>query len=194
MKVLGIDPGSRYIGFALLEGHKNHIKVEATGVLKFAHIEDFLTRLREIFLGSRELIQKFSPDEVAVESLIFKKNPSTLIKLAQARGAILSAILESYQGKIFEYPPNLIKAATAGYGHADKREIARSLDFVIGKRSYQTHDESDAAAVAICHLAHREKASFMIEGVLTPWKSSSSSKGLKSSLQHLISPQKDKRN
>lgn len=157
MLVLGIDPGSVTTGWALLKTHGSKIHFVSSGILKFNPKTDFLERLTEIRKSSVELLEHVSPDEIALESLIYVKSPQSLIKLAQTRGIILSACVEEYQGKIFEYAPNLVKSSSVGHGHADKESIKKFLDMTLGKRDYATHDESDAVAIALCHIINRGK-------------------------------------
>ena len=90
---------------------------------------------------------------ISIESLIYVKSPTALIKLAQARGVILSALANlGYQDKIFEYSPNLVKSSTTGHGHTDKLGGQKFLNTVLGSRNYATDDESDALLIAMCHV------------------------------------------
>lgn len=157
MLILGIDPGSITTGWALIESKGKKLKYIASGVLKFDKKKDFLDRLTQIKKEVEKLAAKVRPDEVAFESLIFVKSPSALIKLAQTRGVLLSAFVEKYEGKVFEYAPNTIKSSTIGHGHADKKSVEKFLEMLIGKQNYATDDESDAVAIAICHHLNRGK-------------------------------------
>lgn len=177
MLVLGIDPGSITTGWAVLKSQGKKISYIASGVLQFDQKTPFLERLTDIKIKSDELLAELQPTEIAFESLIFVKSPSALIKLAQTRGMILSACVENFQGKIFEYAPNLIKSSTLGHGHADKESVKKFLDMMIGKREYKTHDESDAVAIAICHILNKDNLSL---------KTKSKGSGLKASLAHKI--------
>lgn len=157
MLVLGIDPGSIVSGWALLKVDGNKTTYVKSGILKFDKDALFLDRTREIKEKFEELINKLNPNEIALESLIFVKSPTALIKLAQTRGIILSTMVSKYPGRIFEYSPNLVKSTSVGHGHADKESVQKFLDMVLGKINYKTHDESDAAAVALCHVLNRGK-------------------------------------
>lgn len=181
MIVLGIDPGSLTTGWALLKSEGSKVHYLASGILKFDKDKDFLDRLTDINKQSYELIQELKPQEVALESLIYVKSPTALIKLAQTRGVILSNLVDKYEGKIFEYSPNLVKSTAVGHGHADKESVRKFLDVVLGKRDYKTHDESDAVAVALCHILNRKKAK-----VPAAPKGSKRGKGLAASLAHRI--------
>ena len=181
MLVLGIDPGSIISGWALLKVNGNKAAYVKSGILKFNKDTPFLERTKEIKEKFDALINETSPDEISLESLIFVKSPTALIKLAQTRGIILSSITEKYQNKIFEYSPNLVKSTAVGHGHADKEGVQKFLDMVLGKIDYKTHDESDAAAVALCHVLNRGRLK-----VPSVSKKGAKGSGLAASLSHKI--------
>lgn len=184
MIVLAIDPGSVTAGYALLQKEGRKIHYLASGILKFNGKDEFLHRVKDIFDQTQSLIEKYQPDEVALESLIFVKSPTALIKLAQSRGTMLAAISQKYHEKIFEYSPNLVKSTVAGHGHADKEGIQKVLLQYLGLTNFQTHDESDAVAIALCHLLNRG-AAVQIENV-KPKKTKKMGNGLASALAHKI--------
>lgn len=185
MLVLGIDPGSVKTGWALLKSSGRKIHVIGSGVLEFNSKVEFLERLSEIRVQSKELLDELRPDVVAFESLIYVKSPQALIKLAQTRGMILSACVESHKGRIFEYSPNLVKSASVGHGHADKESIRKFLDMTLGKRDYKSHDESDAVAVALCHIMNAGAGSTRVNGVSSAAKKRPG-RGLAHSLAHKV--------
>ena len=102
MIVLAIDPGSVTAGYALLQKEGRKIHYLASGILKFNGKDEFLHRVKDIFEQTQELMDKYQPDEVALESLIFVKSPTALIKLAQSRGTMLAALSQKYHEKIYE--------------------------------------------------------------------------------------------
>jgi crossover junction endodeoxyribonuclease RuvC len=153
--VLAIDPGSVTAGFAILQKDGRKIHYIASGILKFNGKDEFLHRVKDIYEQTLGLIDNYCPDEVALESLIFVKSPSALIKLAQSRGAMLAALSQRYHEKIYEYSPNLVKQTVTGHGHADKEGIQKFLQQYLGISQFKTHDESDAVAIALCHLLNR---------------------------------------
>lgn len=155
MIVLAIDPGSVTAGYALLQKEGRKIHYIESGILKFNGKDEFLHRVKDIYDQTLALIEKHSPDEVALESLIFVKSPAALIKLAQSRGTMLAALSQNYHEKIFEYSPNLVKQTVTGHGHADKEGIQKFLKQYLGISEFKTHDESDAVAIALCHLLNR---------------------------------------
>lgn len=152
MIVLAIDPGSVTAGYALLQKDGRKIQYIASGILKFNSDDVFLHRVKDIFDQTFALLEKFNPDEIALESLIFVKSPTALIKLAQSRGTMLAALTQRYHQKIYEYSPNAVKSTVAGHGHADKEGIQKVLKQYLGLDNFKTHDESDAVAIALCHI------------------------------------------
>ena len=154
-RILGIDPGSRKAGWALIEVEGRKLSYVASGVLHFEKIDEFLDRLAVIHTSIKNLVEEYAPTEVALESLIYVKSIPALSKLAQARGAMIAGLSEKYQGKIFEYSPNLIKSTVTGHGHAAKEGVEKSLRMIFGKLEFKTHDESDALAIAVCHALNR---------------------------------------
>lgn len=152
MIVLAIDPGSVTAGYALLQKDGRKVNYIASGVLKFNSDDEFLHRVKDIFEQTSNLLEQFTPDHIALESLIFVKSPTALIKLAQSRGTMLAALSQKYHQKIFEYSPNVVKATVTGHGHADKEGIQKVLKTYFGLENFKTHDESDAIAIALCHI------------------------------------------
>ena len=155
MIILGIDPGSRKAGYALIDVQGKKISYIASGVLKYDHVNEFMDRLGMIYQTCDELMNKYQPDEVSVEALIYVKSVDALSKLAQARGAMIAAFSRTKMGKIFEYAPNAIKSSVTGYGHADKDAIDKAMTMMFGKLTFKTSDESDALAIAVCHALNR---------------------------------------
>lgn len=154
MIILGIDPGSRKAGFGLIELEGRKIKYLESGVLKYDCKKDFLDRLGNIYKSCEELLFRYKPDEIAIESLIYVKNIASLAKLAQARGAMVAAFMNTHSEKVFEYSPNLIKATVTGHGHANKESVDKVLKMILKgqiERDFKTDDESDALAIAVCH-------------------------------------------
>jgi crossover junction endodeoxyribonuclease RuvC len=175
--VLGIDPGSIVTGWAIIEARGNKVHYINSGVLKFDNKVSFLPRLAQVQEQMNSLLDIYSPDEIALESLIYVKSPTALSKLAQTRGVIISTFIQDFKHRVFEYSPNLVKSTAVGHGHADKASIQKFLHTLLGQREYQTHDESDAVAIALCHILNKDKGKM-------PKKSSG--RGLAASLAHKL--------
>jgi crossover junction endodeoxyribonuclease RuvC len=181
---LAIDPGSVTAGYALLKKEGRKISYLTSGILKFDGKVEFLHRVKDIFGQTEKLLSQFSPDEIALESLIYVKSPDALSKLAQSRGAMLAALSRDYHEKIFEYSPNLVKATVTGHGHADKEGIQKFLKQYLGISEFRTHDESDACAIALCHLLNRDVLRLPVEKKKRSTKSKGT--GLAAALSHRI--------
>lgn len=185
MLILGIDPGSIKSGYGLIKIEGRKISYVASGVLRYNEKMPLVARLDEIKKTMQEIVDKYKPDEIALESLIFVKNPQALIKLAHARAMIISTFIETHRDEIFEYSPNLIKSSTAGHGHADKLSIQKSVRMILGQIDFHSDDESDALAIAICHTLNRTTRQNVLTLKNKTRKSSPS--GLSSALSHKIS-------
>lgn len=181
MIVLAIDPGSITAGYALLEKQGRKINYLASGVLNFDGKTEFLHRVKDIYDQTLTLVEKFQPNEIALESLIFVKSPTALIKLAQSRGTMLAALTQTYHQKIYEYSPNLVKSTVTGHGHADKEGIQKFLKQYLGLSDFKTHDESDAVAIALCHLLNRDTTIIQRD---KPKKNKKMGNGLANALAH----------
>jgi len=153
--ILGIDPGSRKAGYALIKVEGKKISYLTSGALKYDQVDEFIDRLGLIYQSCEEILKKYQPDEVSVEALIYVKSVDALSKLAQARGAMIAAFTRTHQGKVFEYAPNLVKVSVTGHGHASKEAVDKALGMMFGKISFKTSDESDALAIAVCHALNR---------------------------------------
>ena len=154
MKVLAIDPGSVCAGFAVCELAGRQMRYLTSGVLRFNAKDDFLERIKFIYEESLRLLQEHRPDEIALEGLIYVKSPTSLMKLAQARGAMLAALTQT-NCSVHEYAPTVVKATVAGHGGTDKEGLQKLLRLYLGAVDFKTHDESDAVAIALCHLLHK---------------------------------------
>lgn len=176
MKILGIDPGSRKLGWAVINVIGKKIEYIDSGVLRFDKVEEFFDRLAMISASLAEIVDEFKPTEVALESLIFVKSVTSLAKLAQARGASIAGLGLSYKGKVFEYSPNLIKSTVTGHGHASKESLEKVLQMMFRGIKFKTNDESDALAIAVSHG--------LLKGVGNKTSRYSKSRSLKDAVKH----------
>lgn len=151
MRILGIDPGSRNAGYCIIETNTRTFCHIASGTIRLSKIDNFSLRLKNIYNDCQQIIELYSPDEISLESLIYVKSPTSLIKLAQARGAMIAAFSQTHENKIYEYAPNLIKSTVTGHGHADKKSIAKAAKILLSYHHFDSEDSSDAAAIALCH-------------------------------------------
>lgn len=151
MVILGIDPGLATVGYGVIRVEKGAYKPLDYGVILTPKDERFPKRLLMIERGINALIEKYKPDEIALEELFFNNNQKTAIAVAQARGVIVSTCFK-YTEKMFEYTPLQIKQALTGYGRADKRQIQSMVTtFLSLKKIPKPDDAADALAVALTH-------------------------------------------
>jgi crossover junction endodeoxyribonuclease RuvC len=152
MRILGVDPGSRLTGYGCIDRVGNRVHLVTHGTLKLSPIPttSFEDRLLALYVGLSEVIQQHKPQILVVEKVFFAKNALSALKLGQARGAIiLTGKIHSLS--IVEYSPNEVKQAVVGYGKADKEQVAKMVQIIIGQQKFATFDASDGLALAICH-------------------------------------------
>ena len=154
MIALGIDPGTRRIGYGVVDARNGVVKFVSAGLLKITATED-VAALQETKQEIDRLIAEYRPDVVAVEKLFFAKNQKTAIAVAQSRGVILLATKE--QGiRIKEYTPNEVKLGVTGYGFADKKAVLKMVRLILNKNDLKIIDDaSDALALAIFSAGDR---------------------------------------
>ena len=152
MIILGIDPGLATLGYGVLrKDQRGNVTAEDYGVVTTPKDESLPVRLAILETGLTSLLEKFSPDEVAVEELFFTKNVTTGIAVAQARGVALLTCVKRC-GRLFEYTPMQIKQALTGYGKAEKRQNQLVTANLLRLQSVPRPDDAaDALAVALCH-------------------------------------------
>jgi crossover junction endodeoxyribonuclease RuvC len=154
MRILGIDPGSRFTGYGIIDVNGDRAVAAHFGVIKTGNGE-FPERLGIIFNGIRDLVSEFRPDQVAVENVFVSKNASSALKLGQARGAaICAAICEGLS--VSEYSPRSVKQAIVGKGSADKVQVQHMVRVLLQLRETPQEDAADALAVALCHQHTRQ--------------------------------------
>ena len=150
--VLGIDPGTTRLGFAVISGTSAGPRLVASGVIGNAKLYPS-ARLLEIHRALKEVIERHRPGHLALEKLFFSKNVKTAMRVAEARGVILLTA-QMANLRVYEYTPQEIKIALTGHGNADKRQVATMVKTILrNTQSPRFDDESDAMAIAITALA-----------------------------------------
>ncbi len=158
--ILGIDPGTALVGWAVLRDNQGRVEALAYGHIATSPKLSLAARLAEIARDLRGIIREHQPDEAAVEELFFFKNQTTVMPVSQARGAILLTLHE-LGVRIFEYTPLQVKQALTGYGRADKQQVQLMVKNILGlKEIPKPDDTADAIAIALCH-AHSRKINFL---------------------------------
>jgi crossover junction endodeoxyribonuclease RuvC len=158
MFVLGIDPGLSRCGYGLVEGGggvdgRRH-RALAAGVLRTDPADPVPRRLTSLRDDVRLLLIEHRPDVVAIERVLFQVNVRTAIPVAQAAGVVMVEAV-SAGCEVVEYSPNQVKQAVSGMGGADKQQVERMVQTLLGLRTrLRPVDAADAVALALCHLAH----------------------------------------
>lgn len=154
IRIIGIDPGLRRTGWGIIDSDGVRLSYVASGHITSNADETLAYRLRELFDGLSSVIASFRPLEAAVEETFVNDNAKATLKLGQARGmALLAPAMKGL--KVGEYPPNLVKKTVVGAGHAEKHQIQAMIGFLLPKAKFESADEADALAIAICHANHR---------------------------------------
>jgi crossover junction endodeoxyribonuclease RuvC len=167
--ILGIDPGTRFLGYGLLRINQDKVTVLQYGVLnltKYTTQGAKFLKIHERVLG---IIEEFLPDEIAIESPFFGKNIQSMLKLGRVQGMVMSLAF-SKSIPIAEYEPKKIKQSVTGNGNASKEQVARMVE-IIGniKLDAKMHDATDALGIAICHHFHNKNISSTIKGTKKGW-------------------------
>ena len=157
--ILGIDPGTQILGYALLKGGAQPSLMEMD-VLKLTKEKDIYARLQLIHAKIIELIEKHHPTEFAIEAPFFGKNIQSMLKLGRAQGVAIAAAMH-YHLPVSEYAPKKVKQAITGNGNADKEMIWKMLERILDiKKQPKYYDATDALAVALCH--HQQSSGLML--------------------------------
>lgn len=152
MRVLGIDPGLRNLGWGLIDVDGSRLTHVANGVIKSAGA-DLSLKLLSLFRGLSEVCAHYAPDSAAVEQTFVNRDGAASLKLGQARGIAL--LVPAQAGlPVGEYAPNKIKKTVVGVGHADKTQIAHMVAMQLPGAVIDGPDAADALAIAICHAHH----------------------------------------
>jgi len=153
--ILGLDPGSRKTGFGVLKVAGQSLEYVTSGTIRINEEADWPLRLKEIFDSVIEIIERYRPQEVAIEQIFMGKNAASALKLGQARGAAIVAVAHKTL-TIHEYEARKVKQAVAGTGAADKKQIQQMVRMLLKLPAAPKEDAADALAIAICH-AHTQK-------------------------------------
>ena len=155
MIILGLDPGVATVGFGLLQVKKNEYHLLACGTINTSAGLSLANRLEQIYEDTKELIAKFKPEAIALESLFFNTNITTGIAVAHGRGVLLLAGQQAGV-PLFEYTPPQVKQAVTGYGRASKRQVISMVTRLLHMQAPPKPDDAaDALAIALCHARAR---------------------------------------
>ena len=152
--ILGIDPGTRILGFGVIHVLGREVKFVDMGVVNMKKVQDHFVTLKTILNEVTALIDKYNPDELAIEAPFYGKNVQVMLKLGRAQGAAMAAALQR-DIPIFEYAPRSVKLAVTGKGAASKEQVALMAQRIVNVNFPQEYlDATDAHAIALCHYYH----------------------------------------
>lgn len=154
IRILGIDPGLRRTGWGLIESEGNRLVHIACGSVETGERDELGVRLLAIHDGLVAVIERYQPQEAAVEATFVNANAAATLKLGQARG--IAMLVPAKAGlAVAEYAPNVVKKTVVGAGHGEKSQIRMMIGVLLPKADPQSEDAADALAIAICHAHHR---------------------------------------
>lgn len=149
--ILGIDPGTTIMGFALLDIKGKKSEVIDIGIVKMVKLSDHNAKLKKVLESTVELIEKYEPTTLAIEAPFYGKNPQSMLKLGRAQGVVIAICLQNGL-EVFEYAPRKIKQSITGKGNSSKEQVAAMLGRLCAIPENQKYlDATDALAVAYCH-------------------------------------------
>ena len=167
MRVLGLDPGLRHTGWGVIDVAGNRLTHVGDGVVHAPTEAPLAERLLMLFRQIVEVLERFRPDEAAVEETFVNKNPASTLKLGVARGVVLLAPAERGL-PVAEYSANLVKKSVVGAGHAEKQQVQMMVRRLLPGCGIAAADAADALAVAICHAHHGETRRRWAQAVEAP--------------------------
>lgn len=154
VKIIGVDPGTNVLGYAVVEASPRAYVIQTMGVIHLAKFPDHQTKLKEIFLQLQELIEAYLPTHMAIEAPFYGKNAQSMLKLGRAQGVAMTAAI-TMGLNIAEYAPKRIKQAVTGNGNASKEQVAGMLQSITKYKMDMKHlDATDALGAAVCHYQH----------------------------------------
>ena len=154
--IIGIDPGTLVMGYGVIKASLQKIEVLQYGVVDLHKLSSHALKLQKIFKYTLELLEEFTPDEVALEAPFCGKNVQSMLKLGRAQGVAMAAALMR-EIPVTEYAPRKVKQSVTGNGNATKEQVAYMLMNLLKFESIpQKLDASDALAVAVCHVYQKQ--------------------------------------
>jgi len=153
VRLLGLDPGLRQTGWGVIETEGSHLRHIANGTISTNSRASMAERLVTLHEGLDDVLNTWLPGVAAVEETFVNKNPSSTLKLGQARGVVMLA--PALKGiDVAEYAPNAVKKAVVGVGLAGKDQIFTMVSMLLPGVDIDSPDSADPLAVAICHAHH----------------------------------------
>ncbi len=153
VRILGLDPGSRITGYGVVDAGRFGVRYVASGCIRVGN-GAMPGRLLEIHRHVAELVDAYTPAEIAIERVFMHRNADSALKLGQARGAALCGACHT-GAPVFEYAPRAVKQTITGTGAAEKTQILHMIKALLALQGRLSADAADALAIALCHAQHR---------------------------------------
>jgi len=167
--IMGVDPGTIVMGFGIIRVTAGKPRLVLMDHLMLSKYDNHALRLKKIYERSRQLIERYLPDEIALEAPFYGKNVQSMLKLGRAQGVVMAAAL-AYDIPVIEYSPKKVKMAVTGNGNASKEQVAGMVRTLMNIRHLPDRmDASDALAVALCHFYNRNNNKGKVK--YSGWKS-----------------------
>ncbi|MCU0468258.1 MAG: crossover junction endodeoxyribonuclease RuvC [Arcicella sp.] len=167
--ILGVDPGTRFMGYGVILVQNGNMKVLQYGVINVSKYSTQEIKLKKIYERIVSIIEEFMPDEMAIEAPFFGVNVQSMLKLGRAQGVVMAAAL-SHEIPIVEYSPKTVKQSVTGNGNASKEQVAHMLDQLLKmKLDAKMFDATDALGIAVCHHFHGTSIMATNKGTKKGW-------------------------
>lgn len=169
-KILGVDPGTQVLGYAILNVSGKKLSVITMGEIHLKKFKDHQEKLKEIYLQLQEIIETYLPKQMAIEAPFYGKNVQSMLKLGRSQGVAMAAGI-TMGLKITEYSPKSIKQSITGNGNASKEQVAALLSSMLNyKWESKLLDATDALGAAVTHY-HQSSGGIKIKSGKTDWSS-----------------------
>lgn len=153
MRILGIDPGLRTLGWGVIEAEGSRLRHIANGLCTSLASDDLAQRLLSLHDQLSAVFREYAPAAAAIEQTFVNKDGAGTLKLGQARGVAI-LVPAQFGLNVGEYAPNKVKKTVVGVGHADKQQVAHMVRLQLGGCEIAGPDAADALAIAICHAQY----------------------------------------
>ena len=168
--ILGIDPGTTIMGYGIIKVTGENVSLIDFNDFSLKKLDNHYLKLKKIFSSLTEIIDKYNPDEIAIEAPFFGKNVQSMLKLGRAQGVAMAAGLVK-EIPITEYSPKKIKMAITGNGNASKDQVAKMLQSILKFDEIPKNlDSTDGLAAAMCHFFNSKKIS-SVDTKFSGWQS-----------------------
>lgn len=155
LKILGIDPGTKVMGYGIIEVINKQVNLVCAGVIQLDHIKEHSLKLQGITEALTKIINRDKPTEMAIEAPFYAKNVQIMLKLGRAQGAAMVAATMAGV-KVIEYSPKKVKQSITGNGNASKEQVAAMLQQLLKmQHTPKFLDATDAISLALCHYYQR---------------------------------------